>query len=214
MADIGGTGPVTATPAGAPNNQLPSPTLPRPSEKTGLRWKEILLRDVVIAALIGLLLFGVSYWFEQQRASQAERLENLRFVRDVATRESGRMPFRGLNLEDMNLGGLSLACQDEPEDRVEGGCSMFADFTDADLSGADMSEMNLDGAVFTGADLQNADLGCSSVSHANFTGANMAGVKLEEVGYSVGATGPDGGALFPEEEHNEHASPEECVGGF
>src|SRR4029450_3746012 len=162
-------------------------------------WPEVIFGSV----LVGAALFGASFWAEDRRASEAqeieeergfqsERLENLRFVRDGATRESGRgaMPFRGLHLEDMNLGGLDLSCRDKPEDRAEG-CTALADFTDAHLSSADMSDMNLEGANFADADLRNADLSCSIVRNANFEGAEMGGVNLEEVANSEGAPGRD-----------------------
>jgi hypothetical protein len=55
-------------------------------------------RDAGIALLTGAALGLVIYPVENERADQAERVENLRFVRDVATRESGPMPFRNLDL--------------------------------------------------------------------------------------------------------------------
>jgi hypothetical protein len=197
MAEIGGTGPVTATPTGAPNNQPPSPP------RTGFfgfsrqRWKEILLRDVVIAALLGLVFFGVSHWFEQQRASQAERLENLRFVRDVATRESGPMPFRNLNLEAMKLNGLRLPCRDDPTASQES-CFYKADFTDANLSGADMRLMDLTGADFTDADLSGADLRESDLSGAIMTGAEMDDVQLQGACENGTTAWPEGKSLLPQ----------------
>ena len=63
-----------------------------------------------------------------QQNQNAERLENLRFVRDRASVEYQLRPFEALDLRGMNLVGL----------RLNG-----ADFTRADLSGADLTLTDL-----------------------------------------------------------------------
>jgi hypothetical protein len=164
-------------------------------------WPEIVLRDVGIAAILGLLLglilYGVASWSDGVRANHAERLENLRFVRDVATRESGPMPFRNLNLEDMNLNGLRLPCRDDPT-AVKSSCFYKADFTDAKLSGAEMRLMDLTGADFTNADLSSADLRGSDLSGAIMTGAEMDDVQLKGACESGTTIWPGGKSLLPQ----------------
>jgi hypothetical protein len=70
---------------------------------------------------------------EHQLTDQQNRVENLRFVRDISTRNSGPMPFRNLDLREMNLSGLRFPCQDNP---VVEACYLKADFTGAKLSSA------------------------------------------------------------------------------
>jgi uncharacterized protein YjbI with pentapeptide repeats len=113
-------------------------------------------------------------------------LEDLRFLRDVSTRQEGPMPFRNLDLQGMNLSGLRFPCRDD-EPGVEGGCGVRADFTDANLSDAVMRNMDLTGADFTRADLQGADLGGSLLTDADLTAArNLDAAELEGVCYVTG----------------------------
>jgi hypothetical protein len=62
-----------------------------------------------------------------QRDADAQRLENLRFVRDRASATYLVRPFRKLDLQDMNLAGLELRA---------------ADFSSADLTLADLTGSN------------------------------------------------------------------------
>jgi hypothetical protein len=126
---------------------------------------------------------------EHRLTEQQNRVENLRFVRDISTRNSGPMPFRTLDLEDMNLSGLRFPCRDK---MVVEACFLKADFTGAKLSSTDMSGMDLEGADLTGADLRNADLAGTNLSGAILYDAKMDGARLDGVCYSPMTIWPKG----------------------
>lgn len=130
---------------------------------------------------------------EDLRNSRAERLENLRFVRDRSSSAFMERPFANLNLRDQSLNGLNLR---------------GADLTKADLSGADLSFIQLESAIepvdpenlqdylnpvrhgtslkgvracradFTGARLAGADMSWGNFSDADFGLADLAGTDL------------------------------------
>jgi hypothetical protein len=177
------------------------------------RWPEVILRDVAIAAILGGAFFLAASCSEGRRASQAERLENLRFLREVAMRETGATtspepqsdttqsgdvatsasepkpwPFRYLDLQGMALNGLRFPCRDETVLEV---CFLKADFTHANLRGADMRFMDLTGADFTDADLRDAKLEGSVLSGAIMTGADMAGAELRGACDNAGTMWPE-----------------------
>ena len=139
-------------------------------------------RDAGIALLTGAALGLVIYPVENERADQAERVENLRFVRDIATQADRFGAFRDLDLENMNLSGLEFPCGKFVDDNTEKECiERSADFTDADLPGANMTLMDLSGADFTNADLRNADLRYSDVTGTNLDKAKLDGAKLGSI---------------------------------
>ena len=126
---------------------------------------QILIAALLFAGLLGVvLLWGINR-IENRRADEAERLENLRFVRTAAADRGAdrELRFRGLDLEGMHLAGLDLS--------------------GADLSGADLTGANLSDVDLTGADLTSALLTSAALSHANLTSAtlifaNLAGADL------------------------------------
>ena len=170
----------------------------------------------MVALLIAALVLVGQKWVDDSRADrdhaiaaeqnrQAQRLENLRFVRDRSSPDVQNQPrpFAGLDLAGMNLAGLYL---------------IGADFSAADLEGANLSltelaapapvpkpepapvpqfEPGLDtpdasGALgslglpfpigsptdFTGANLCSADLTGANLQGANLTRANLSGADL------------------------------------
>ena len=112
-------------------------------------------------------------------SEEQQRLENLRFVREVARAQEGAMPFQSLDLRGMDLSGLRLACRDggvpagstTTSTASVATCLLRADFTGANLTGAIMRDMDLSDAVFTGAELGGTDFGGSRLSRAQFVGA-------------------------------------------
>jgi uncharacterized protein YjbI with pentapeptide repeats len=162
------------------------------------------IRDIVVALLIALLVLVGQKWVDDSRAvrdraiaadqnRQAQRLENLRFVRDRSSRgdQDQPRPFAGLDLADMNLAGLYLR---------------GADFSAADLEGAKLNLTDLSAPApepkpgpgtpnapgpfgglsfpsgsptdFTGANLCSADLTGANLQGANLTRANLSGADL------------------------------------
>ncbi|HEY5876897.1 MAG TPA: pentapeptide repeat-containing protein [Ilumatobacteraceae bacterium] len=116
---------------------------------------QILVAALLFAGLLGLLLLWGINRIENRRANQAERLENLRYVRTAAAQRGAdrELRFSGLDLRGMHLAGL-------------------------DLSGADLSEADLTGANLTGADLTGADLTSAALISAALTDANMTSATL------------------------------------
>lgn len=133
------------------------------------------------------------------QAATAERLENLRYVRDRAqvatpanlsprclgtggsmftpdtpTTNSStdkpdpsipELPFKDFDLKEQNLSGLWLNC---------------ANFSGANLEGADLSNAVLIKAKFNGANLKNADLRYANLELAQLGGADLRNADLRE----------------------------------
>ena len=164
------------------------------------------IRDIVVALLIALVVLGGQKWVDDSRADrdraiaadqnrQAQRLENLRFVRDRSSLgdQDQPRPFAGLDLAGTNLAGLYLR---------------GADFSAADLEGANLNLTDLAAPApqpkpeppgvdtpdapgsfglfrpigsptdFTGANLCGADLTGANLRGANLTRANLSGADL------------------------------------
>ena len=137
-------------------------------------------RDLVIAALVGLVVAVIGVWAqrglddersaresqsEDRRAEQAIRVENLRFVRDRSSSDPDTpRPFRGLDLRGQELGGLELR---------------GADFSDADLTGASLAGADLRGANFWNTTLTDADLNDATLHGAEFRYTKLAGANFE-----------------------------------
>jgi uncharacterized protein YjbI with pentapeptide repeats len=159
-------------------------------------------------------------------SDEQQRLENLRFVREVARAQEGAMPFQSLDLQGMDLSGLRLSCRDGSGPAgstttstapAAATCFLRADFTGANLSGAIMRDMDLSDAVFAGAELGClsiegqarvcTDFGGSDLSRAELAGAlNLNAESLEAdpddpsrggVCYEADPALPDGVVLPP-----------------
>ena len=136
-----------------------------------------LVRDGVVALIIGLLLLVSQLWFdvaqihrqetlENARSEHAEQLENLRFVRERSSpRRLGR-PFQEFNLHGQNLIGLQLA---------------GADFTGSNLGDASLTLSNLRGADFSSADLSYARVNLADLRNAQFGEADLRGAAVNSV---------------------------------
>jgi hypothetical protein len=74
-----------------------------------LRWMSSDLRDGIISglvsgAVVSLVVLAVTFWFEDRVADNGSRLENVRFVRQVALTNGAPMPFRGLDVLGRDVG--------------------------------------------------------------------------------------------------------------
>jgi hypothetical protein len=159
-------------------------------------------RDIFIAAVVAILVLFGQYYFVNARhtgdqktssdqANQAEqldaqRIENLRFVRDRSSTATQPRPFRQFDLRGMNLAALQL----------KGANFVEADLSGANLTGTDLSSqaatparadtpaipaaysflqgVNLCHAVLAGADLRNTYL-----VNANLNGVDLTSTLLQ-----------------------------------
>jgi uncharacterized protein YjbI with pentapeptide repeats len=129
-----------------------------------------------VALFVSLLVLGMTWVIDERSQDRQEVLENVRFVRQVASDGKALKPFNGINLKEAQLGGLDLSCE-----RL--GSRSCANFIDADMSRANFSMASLSGAILSGADLSHADLSRADLkgallSNANLTGANLAEANL------------------------------------
>ncbi len=191
------------------------------------------IRDIVVALLIALLVLVGQKWVDDSRADrdraiaadqnrQAQRLENLRFVRDRSSGDQDQpRPFAGLDLAGMNLAGLylrgadfsaadleganlnltDLAAPDAPDPLSSLGqlrpIGSPTDFTGANLCGADLVGANLGGANLTRANLSGADLRFTLLSETVLYGADLSETQLKQeflrgVSYDNSTIWPDG----------------------
>lgn len=154
------------------------------------RWLRWLVRDALLAVLIAGAVLGVELWQEGSRFEQAQRLENLRFVRtSVATGDPVRKQFHGMDLEGTNLSGLNLAGASMFEADLSGAVLVLSDLTLAGLSHTDLRRANfgsaiLRGTVLRGADLQGAFLRGADLTAADLTGADLKHAVLDGVDFS------------------------------
>jgi hypothetical protein len=151
------------------------------------------VRDGVLALVIGLILL-IGQWVIDDRRSdreiqmsarqsdEAERRDNLRFIRDQSKNEKAVRPFAAMDLRNQTFIGLPMSGAD----------LRSADLTDARLEGADLSDARMTGAKLydtdlTGAVLSSADLSCSKLDmticadfivRVRFGKANMSAAKL------------------------------------
>jgi hypothetical protein len=173
-----------------------------------------LWHDIIAGAVSGLvagaLLLLFASQLDKELSGEQQRLENLRFVRDVSTAQEGAMPFQSLDLRGMDLSGLRFRCRDNPP---QGPCLLRADFTGANLSGAIMRDMDLSDAVFTGANLKGTDFQGSRLDRADFTDANNLDVeKLEGACYDSAFWPPEVADQMPASAEGEQGDTEGTEG--
>ncbi len=143
---------------------------PTPKELTGTvrprrRWGPVLLK-VLELLIVPLLLLAITWRLESQIASDGERRDNVRFVREVAVSASNSKPFQNLDLREAMLNGIDLSC-------AKRGGRDCARFDYADLEKASLIGAGLDGSKFLGADLRGADLLGAHLSHASLLEADL-----------------------------------------
>jgi uncharacterized protein YjbI with pentapeptide repeats len=151
--------------------------------------KDDVIAGVVSGVCVTVGALGATFGFEARQNDNQTHLENLRFVRELALRHDIAMPFRGLDLEGVNLSGLDLGCRDKVSFEV---CEKRADFQNASLRGADFSGTVLTGADFTGADLTDANLANADVSGALFLRADLSGIRDSQMCFTGATIWPAG----------------------
>ncbi|MBD1321937.1 pentapeptide repeat-containing protein [Gordonia hankookensis] len=105
---------------------------------------------------------------EGQRAEQAERLENLRFVRERAG-GFGAKPFSYMDLQQMNLSGLQLPAAD-----LTGANLSNAQMNNANITGGDLVKIvaknaSMDSVILAGAKLDGGALNSATLRWANLS---------------------------------------------
>ena len=141
---------------------------------------QILVAALLFAGLLGLvLLWGINR-IENRRANQAERLENLRYVRTAAAQRGAdrELRFSGLDLRGMHLAGLDLSGADLSEADLTGANLTGADLTGADLTSAALTDANMTSATLIFANLADADLGKADLTDATLIEADLTATNL------------------------------------
>lgn len=124
-----------------------------------------LATGLISGSLVALLTVVVQAGIDDRREEQADRRENIRFVREqAAAGTAGKGSFRDMDLAGANLSGLELA---------------GADFTGARLTGADLAYANLSEAQLIDADLTRARLTGARLDGASLAAARMVGTHLD-----------------------------------
>lgn len=166
--------------------RFPPKTLPRdqppPSSASGhskLWWREIIVGLVSGAVVAAGSLLSQSRIDDQrlereaftakQMADEADRRENLRFVRDRASDDSSVKPFMDLDLSGQSLRGLML-----DKANFNGALLNRSQFTSSSLKGSNFREAMLVDSVFVGADLSDeSNFAYVLAARANFNGAAL-----------------------------------------
>ncbi|GGG72102.1 hypothetical protein GCM10011374_41070 [Kocuria dechangensis] len=170
------------------------------SWKTFLKDPPWWFKEVIIAVFLSLLLLSFQNSIEQQReinsqnverqlATQAERQENVRFIREKSSPDNLLRQFSDFDISGQSLNGLIL---------------FEADFSNTNLSSASLRMANLSRSLFSGADMRGADLRGADLSYSSLNGwkkdlgpkgdessqqlpfvpANLSGARLEGATFS------------------------------
>ena len=142
------------------------------------RW----LRDIGIplltSSLLGLIVMGTQIYVSYTQADTAERLENLRYVRDrsqVATAID-------LSPQCLGTGGFIPTPESTTPNSSADKIDPFTPelpFTDFDLKGQNLSGLWLNCANFSGANLEGADLSNTYLIGAKLINANLKNANLQ-----------------------------------
>lgn len=171
------------------------------------RWEPPwLIREILIVGLISAVVLVATALIDDRRAetdraiasqqnAKAERLENLRFVRERSNPDPATArPFNNLDLVGQNLAGLTMTNADLQMALLRGAMLTNVDLVNANLrwavlNSASLSSANLTGANLTGAYLRyatlhstflgRANLAYANLERANLTGANLTDANLE-----------------------------------
>lgn len=133
-----------------------------------LRHYSVSSRDLTVGVVSGTLVAVLTLFaqalIDNSRDTEAERRENLRFVREQsAGGEAGEVSFRSIDLGERNLSGLGLR---------------EAMLTDSNLINANLVRVDLSGAQLIRAELSGADLQSATLIGTHFGDARMVNVNL------------------------------------
>jgi uncharacterized protein YjbI with pentapeptide repeats len=170
------------------------------------------VQNIFAALLVGGIVAVVSIKWQERisdaSATQATRLENLRFVRQLSSENNATrpFPFAHLDLEGQDLTSLDLKAADLREANLQDAHLDFADLGPvpltqvtevpeptvqvADLGGANLTGANLTGANLTGAHLTGANLTRANLTYTTLTGADLTDANLTGVHCDKDTTWP------------------------
>lgn len=194
--------PNSAAEPAAPQSALPPDASTRITTRIA-RWEpHWLIRDVLVALLIGMVLVGAQTYLdgkrearvrsaENQRAQLVDRLENLKAIRERSDRNAkddllaAQLNLSGKDLHEMDLSNLNLSGANLYDANLRG-----ADLTETNLKGAQLQQADLRGATliatqFDGADLSNADLREATLTLTRFRDAWLGAVRFGPVDLST-----------------------------
>jgi uncharacterized protein YjbI with pentapeptide repeats len=137
------------------------------------------VQNIFAALLVGGIVAMVSILWQESisdnQATQATRLENLRFVRQLSSQKDvTARPFSDLDLQGQNLARLDLRGAD-----LDGANLQHANLDSADLSPAPSRRTDLAGANLTGANLTDANLTDAFLLLAHLDGADLTSAHLD-----------------------------------
>jgi hypothetical protein len=138
---------------------------------------------LMTGAVVGLVLFAAQDALDEDRLSREVRRDNVRFVREVATRPNAvAKPFTGLDLRGARLQGLDLSDADLRSADLAGAELFLVDLSSARLGGANLSD-----ALLRGADLSDALLFGTDLSNAYLVDVDLSGAYLGATRAAAGA---------------------------
>lgn len=148
------------------------------TKRRGTAISVVTAREIVVALLSGTLVAAATVVMQtnidDQRENEADRRENLRFVREqVAAGNTKNVTFQGIDLEGKSLAGMDLKGADFRDANLS-----KVDFSSTDLSGADLTKANLSGArlrntLLIDADLPDAVLFGAYMEYVSFRDADL-----------------------------------------
>ena len=171
----------------------------------GKKWSWSALRhDLAVGLISGAIVSALSgaaaVYFDDQRSEREGRVEDLRFVRERSSNERIPRPFRGLDLKEQNLSGLSLIGANLENAMLEKGQFFGTNLESSQLHAARIHQGVFGGtilkdSILTHADLSNSeisetDLSGSNLDFTNLSGATLSGVEL--LNTSLSSTRLDG----------------------
>lgn len=185
-----------------------------PPASVGTSVRHLWGREVAVGLISGAVVAAGSFfgqlWVDDQRseremkaaellADEADRRENLRFVRERSGDDSATRPFGSVDLVGKDLSFLKLANSHFDSARLDqtdfSGTNMThsrlvtsslvqANFRNADLKDAILYSVDATGATFSSADLTEAQFGLSNLSRADLTDAKLIRANLGGVNFT------------------------------
>lgn len=155
---------------------------------------EFLVSPLIVGFIVSGAVFGAEVWadkqrderehkYEEVRAEQSLRLENLRFVRERSGQTFVERPFAGLDLRGLVLNGLQLAQSDFSSANFDESIMMGGDVHESDFSSATMKRaffihVKMDESDFSYADMRDATFESIDFSKVDLHKANVSGADL------------------------------------
>lgn len=137
-----------------------------------------IVRDSLVALVMGLILLGGAIWWDKQLARRAEIAANVQFVRDSSLSDASELPYADLDLKGATLEHMQLACIDDEGNQDPSRSRHCAIFEGAELEQANLSYSNLTAGRFSGAHMVKVTFNNVRVPRGVFVGADLRRAKL------------------------------------